>query len=176
MKKVLLPVHPEWVEKIFSDDFRQRKTIEVRTKFPSVREEFEVLIYCTKGSKELRKVKNRLVLGGSEGEIVNGTVVGSCRCPGYVTITNATVKMLYSMGIRSDIEQAYGTLEDKAIAASKVSVADLLDYANGRDIYGWCLEEATLFGTPKRLKDFVTNEGKPVSVPQSYIFVKEEKK
>ena len=126
MKAVLISIQPKWVEKIASGE----KTIEVRKSKPKLKTPFKCYIYETKGYDTLfgkGKPKKLCVSGGR--------VIGEFVCKG--------------------IMQPFDSLKLMA-KQSCLTERELLDYSNGKQLYGWRIAVLKIYDKPKELSEFRT--------------------
>lgn len=137
--KILLPVHPQWCEKIFNGE----KTIEVRKTAPKIDTPFEVLVYQTKhkGGKAIVNEVLNSVYGG-------GKVIGSFVCD-WIT------SYLSFMPYDSDDELCYSISQDE-LAATCLEPYVLSEYGKRKTLYGWHITEPKLFDRPMELSEFGT--------------------
>ena len=135
--KILLPVHPQWCEKIFNGE----KIIEVRKTVPKVDTPFEVLVYQTKykGGKAIVNEVLNSVYGG-------GKVIGSFVC-------NQIMSYIAYISYNSDYEMSYSMNQNELIAAC-LNPYELSDYGKGKTLYGWYITEPKLFDRPRELSEF----------------------
>lgn len=134
--KILLPVHPQWCEKIFNGE----KTIEVRKTAPKIDTPFEVLVYQTKhkGGKAIVNEVLNSVYGG-------GKVIGSFVCDRIDEIEPDLE--YYSDGY---------DIDDDRLAETCLSREQLSEYGKGATLRGLHITEPKLFDKPKELGEFGT--------------------
>ena len=140
MKAVLISIQPKWVEKIANGE----KTIEVRKTKPKLETPFKCYIYCTK-----EKVKDDFVtISGAFGLIrcpecaicnrakeydCNGKVIGEFVCKGIMR-PNDSLKLMAKQSCLTEDE--------------------LLEYSNGKTLYGWRIADLKIYDKPKELSEF----------------------
>ena len=149
--KILLPVHPEWCEKIFNGS----KTIEVRKTAPKIDTPFEALVYCTKGKPFLYKNPNNGELflhnnggyrgGDYEDRYLTGKVIGEFIC-------NKVDLIEYK-------DECYVINDDIAYtntiaAKSCLDYDDMYKYLGDKNGYGWHITEPKLFDYPRELSEY----------------------
>lgn len=151
MKSVLISIRPEWCEKIANG----QKTMEIRKNKPKIKTPFKCYIYCTKGGGTLLLNKNRAVayypmadwkksiIIGSPASIENGKVIGEFICDAIISHCEMA---------NADIAEQQGC----------ISREDLLEYAGGKELYGWHISNLVIYDTPKELSDF----RKPCIMPE----------
>lgn len=130
MKEVLISIKPKWCELIASG----KKTIEVRKSLPKVKEPFKVYIYCTANKQG---VNDLLEIHGTDGKIrkANGKVIGEFVCE-VVTVAHC----------------GHYTILPKS--KTMIDEFDLLDYADGKTVYGWHISDLVIYDEPKELSEF----------------------
>lgn len=135
MKSVLISIRPEWCEKIASGE----KTVDVRKTMPKLAVPFKCYIYCTKGrgdclwrwhgiwydTQDPNHRPNRL----------DGKVIGEFVCDKI---------------IRADCGQ-YCRLSQKD---TQIDALDLMDYADGKTLYGWHISDLVIYDQPRGLTGF----------------------
>lgn len=137
MKKVLMSIKPQWVEKIFAGI----KTIEVRRSAPKIDTPFEVLVYETKGATDTPWVDE-------DGHFIykgRGQVIGSFICDRIDEIEPDLE--YYSDGY---------DIDDDRLAETCLTREQLREYGKGVTLYGWHITEPKLFDKPKELSEFGT--------------------
>lgn len=166
-KSVLISVKPEWCGKIASG----RKTIELRKSKPSLKPPFKCYIYCTKDNIDLApsKIWWKADKTGFQ-HIMNGKVIGEFVCDGFL----------------SHCEMANA---DIAEAQSLVRREKILEYAAGKEVFGWHISELRMYEKPLELCEFfkpcikeaypwcldcergITAEERPMYIHQRYVDV-----
>lgn len=145
MKKVLMSIKPQWVEKIFAGI----KTIEVRRSAPKIDTPFEVLVYETKGATDTPWVDE-------DGHFIykgRGQVIGSFVCDGIIDVYVPLSKQAAPL--------------DKEIVERDacLSLSEIQKYAgNKMFLRGLHITEPKLFDKPKELSEF----RKPCVDPYEY--------
>ena len=127
MKAVLISIQPKWCELIASG----KKTVEVRKTKPKSETPFKVYIYETQGRTETPFVDE-------EGHHIfkgRGQVIGEFVCDKIITA-------------------GYGNYFKIPYGESQVDSLDLLEYADGKNVYGWHISELVIYDKPKELIDF----------------------
>lgn len=142
MKSVLISIRPKWCEKILSGE----KTIEVRKTAPG-EVPLKCYIYCTKNGEELfvesdkRLAPSKLQKGKVIGEFICDKVdeFYKMRLPGFVTIRDC-----------SD----FGYLiDDNKLGAMCLSYGEVIDYGQGKTLYGWHISDLKIYDKPKNLNE-----------------------
>lgn len=135
--KILIPIHPEWCEKIFNGS----KTIEVRKTAPKIDTPFEVYVYMTKhkGGKAIINEVLDCVYG-------SGKVIGSFVC-------DKIASYLSFLPYDSDDELCYSISQDE-LAATCLEPYVLSEYGKGKTLYGWHITEPKLFDRPRELSEY----------------------
>lgn len=129
MKSVLISIQPKWCELIASGE----KTVEVRKTRPKIDTPFKCYIYRTKGF--LRHLCNGLWWNMP----VGGEVIGEFVCAGI-----------------DDIECCSDDHNYFSKNGTCLSVAEIIRYCNGKDLYGWHISDLVIYDQPKELSEFYT--------------------
>lgn len=155
--KILLPVHPQWCEKIFNGE----KTIEVRKTAPKIDTPFEVLVYQTKIRFKVRDWQENFQSiiftpnGGAEDG--NGKVIGSFVCDKvYKIVPDGEY---YSNGY---------DIDDDMLSETCLGRGYLTGYGLGYTLYGWHITAPTLFDKPRELSEFGITRA-----PMSWCYVEQ---
>lgn len=133
MNAVLISIQPKWCKKIASG----RKTLELRKTVPKLPLPFKCYIYCTKDNAD--HVPSRIWWKADETgfqHILNGKVIGEFVCDailGHCEMANA----------------------DLAENGSCVRREDILQYSNGKEVYGWHISDLAIYDEPKPLSEFI---------------------
>ena len=129
MKEVLISIKPKWCQLISSGE----KTVEVRKTRPKVDKPFKAYIYCTAN----KGVNDLLEIHGTDGKIrkANGKVIGEFVCDEIVA---AECGFYCSLNSTETLLDAF----------------DLLDYADGKTVYGWHISDLVIYDKPKELSEF----------------------
>lgn len=172
MKSILQSINPKYCELIASG----KKTIEVRKTKPKFPTPFKVYIYCTKARIPIRHngrilmyeddlaITNRWGQGkrvenpcGSmmAGELfLNGKVIGEYVC-------NKIDEMSHCGNCSNDIKlrllDEYFCAKDlvwEYLNKCQLPFADLVEYSNGGNIYGWHISDLKIYDKPKELSNF----------------------
>lgn len=126
MKSVLISIQPKWCELIASG----KKTVEVRKTKPKLETPFKVYIYQTQGRyedlRDCRTFKFWDIRQKVIGEFVCDYIIGHCE------MANA------------DIAEQRGCIKREK----------LLEYANGKELYGWHISNLVIYDKPKALSEF----------------------
>lgn len=133
MRAVLISIQPQWVEKIAA----KWKSMELRKSKPNIPLPFKCYIYQTR----LRWVFKLLRMLGKDDiadslTIGFGKVIGEFVCDfiiGHCEMANA----------------------DIAEAQSFVRREKILDYACGKEVYGWHISDLKIYDKPKELSEFI---------------------
>ena len=143
-KAVLISIQPKWCELIASG----KKTVEVRKTRPKIETPFKCYIYCSDSGKDIfynsvysyddvlytpkhkEDCKKRLAKNGHL--IYNRKVIAEFICDKIVSAE----------------EGSYFKLKCQDI---QLSADDLLDYANGKTVYGWHISNLIIYDFPKHI-------------------------
>ena len=153
MKSVLISIKPKWCEMIANG----KKTIEIRKTKPRIDTPFKCYIYCTKEkiigdfilckSKELSDLFGfNLTVGVNKGFAkeedlqLKGKVIGEFVCD----------------RIRPIAILAHIMVSTVDCMHSCLSACEILEYADGKTIYGWNISNLKIYDKPKELSEFYT--------------------
>lgn len=164
-KAVLISIRPNWCELIASGE----KTIEVRKTQPKMETPFKCYIYCTKAPERLIGI----LKDGDEnyGEIYHGKpvfikmdkdsvcdmwgkrqkVIGEFVCDRIYKIDKDSTDFFFTFGDSSVYKRE---AEEKDSLRTAIPDADLLDYLDGRQGYGWHISNLKIYDTPRELVAF----------------------
>lgn len=129
MKAVMISIRPEWCEKIASGE----KTVDVRKTRPKIEPPIKCYIYCTVGD-------------GATGDILPnsgvtcGKVIGEFVCH----------------WIRRESEVALGLVDVVLEKTSCMDYRQIMDYADGGDLYTWKISDLVIYDKPKKINEFVS--------------------
>ncbi|MBQ8567307.1 MAG: ASCH domain-containing protein [Clostridia bacterium] len=129
MKSVLMSINPKWCKLIASG----KKTVEVRKTRPKINVPFKCYIYCTKNGKSLIKNDISTTIGFIAKN--GGKVIGEFVCD----------------AILSHCEMANA---DIAEIQGRIKREKLLEYSNGKEIFGWHISDLVIYDKPKDLTEF----------------------
>lgn len=150
MKSVLISIRPEWVEKIVNWD----KTIEVRKSAPTP--PFKAYIYCTKDKPYLYRVDDdnnfelTNTLHPKTYEYVkdyneqNGKVIGEFICDKVYNIEY----------LPKEYEGNPSLFPEFICNNSCLSFEQIMEYKNGKTLYGWHISDLKIYDKPKELSEF----------------------
>ena len=127
MKAVMISIQPKWCDLIASG----KKTVEVRKSKPNIAKPFKCYIYETQGKTDQPWIDE-------DGHIIfkgRGQVIGEFVCDEIVTAE-------------------YGSYCVLNPAETLVQALELLDYANGKKVYGWHISDLVIYDKPKELDEF----------------------
>lgn len=132
MKAVLMSIQPKWCELIASG----KKTVEVRKTKPKIKTPFKVYIYCTR-----QKVNGEILL--TYDKKVEGRNRGF-RDAGDIPLAGKVIGEFVCSNIAKGTSQL----------GSCLSMQEISEYANGKEIYGWCISNLKIYDKPKELSEF----------------------
>ena len=176
MKAVLISIHPKYC-KLIADG---KKTIEVRKTKPKLETPFKVYIYCTKPSKKYQTICGCMVINTDElyrlpnGKIKHDWSGELMCCNGEYTKDNFLNGKVIGEFVCDRIAGEGETIRGNDC----LTVEELQDYCNGKDIYFWHITDPKIYDKPKELGEFFTPMGKRPSYmierpPQSWCYVEE---
>lgn len=126
MKSVLISIQPKWCELIASG----KKTVEVRKTKPELKTPFKCYIYETLGYKiKLSNICKGAVYIGC------GKVIGEFVCDNIISAGRGN----------------YVAIPKRE---SCLDALDLMDYADGKTVYGWHISNLKIYDEPKELGEF----------------------
>ena len=147
MKSVMLSIQPKWCELIASG----KKTIEVRKSAPKLETPFKCYIYCTKDKYQhlydLRPYTNGEIslslTQHNKTSLVpqnywNGKVIGEFVC-------NKILEYECSSVGHGELATTCGTC---------LTYDDIINYCNGKTLYGWHISDLKIYDKPKELSEF----------------------
>ena len=126
MKSILISINPKWCEKIACGE----KTIEVRKTRPKLETPFKVYIYCTQDKKFNFCTDN----GEQYTHIGNGKIIGEFVCDAIISHCEMA---------NADIAEYQGCIKREY----------LLQYANGKELYGWHIADLVIYDKPRELSE-----------------------
>ena len=133
MKSVLISIRPQWVEKIVSG----KKTIEVRKTAPK-EVPFKDYIYCSYGD-----MKTNYYLKG------RGKVIGEFICDKVDKYEPYVI-----LGAYYEVNGAYVKENLRYNSGTCLSYEDMVNYSNGKTLYGWHISDLKIYDKPKELSEF----------------------
>ncbi len=138
-KSILLPIHPEWCEKIF----RGEKTIEVRKSKPKLKTPFKCYVYCTKDNIDIspKRIWWRSDRTGFK-HIMNGKVIGEL-----------VVDEIVEIPFENEYTKSYDISDDDLLLTC-LTQEQLWEYGKGKTLYGWHITDAKLYDKPRELSEF----------------------
>lgn len=140
MKAVMISIRPEWCEKIASGE----KTVEVRKTRPKIEPPFRCYIYCTKGKGDCLWRWNGIWYDTQDPNHrpnrLDGMVIGEFVC----------------RWIRRESEVALGLVDVVLEKTSCMDYRQIMDYADGGDLYTWNISNLVIYDKPKKINEFVS--------------------
>jgi predicted transcriptional regulator len=136
VRSVLISIQPKWCELIASG----KKTVEVRKSKPKLDTPFKVYIYCTKGQHEtlwryFGKYYYDTQFPNERPNRASGKVIGEFVC-NEITVAE------------------YGSYYVLPKSKTMLDELDLLEYADGKTVYGWHISDLVIYDKPKELSEF----------------------
>lgn len=146
MKSVLISIQPKWCELIASG----KKTVEVRKTKPKIETPFKVYIYETQGRKYPFNVKADTIAKHDDDRFLD-CVRGN---PPIKEDKNGTPYFSYGrMKVIGEFvcdNIAKGTSQ----LGSCLTMREISEYANGKEVYGWHISDLVIYDEPKELSEF----------------------
>lgn len=140
MKSVMISIKPKWCELIASG----KKTVEVRKTSPKIETPFKCYIYCTNdfADSRTRRKRSEFWIGEPLNNISKGRYIGN-----GVVIGEFVCENILSFDL---IAPSKEFLEKQAC----LSYEDMLNYAQGKTLYGWHISDLVIYDKPKELSGF----------------------
>lgn len=138
MKSVLISIQPKWCELIANG----KKTIEVRKTRPKIETPFKCYIYCTKPKYSHEDFIT--VNAGTEKAVAfygGGKVIGEFICD--------KIEAYEFSGLEADYR-----VNHEQIDAMCLNYTNLIDYGNGKTLYGWHISDFVIYDEPRELRNF----------------------
>lgn len=149
-KAVMLSIRPKWVEKIANGE----KTIDVRKTRPKLQTPFKCYIYCTQPKYPhedfiLTDYPKPQFYGG-------GKVIGEFTCTNLDWITRVgfsgrLMPSRYSICSHNNMDVLP---IDDLLHAARLSYAELANYLDGGNGYGWHISGLRIYDQPRELTEF----------------------
>lgn len=135
-KSVLISIQPKWCELIASGE----KTIEVRKSAPKLETPFKCYIYETKDKKYEKMGIMGYRKDGTPFNFLNriGKVIGEFVC-------NKILEYECSSVGHGELATTCGTC---------LTYDDIINYCNGKTLYGWHISDLVIYEQPKELSEF----------------------
>lgn len=181
MRKLMISVHPQWVQKILNGD----KTIEVRPWIPKGELPLEVLIYVTKGEPYLAEEKinhddtwevSQTFLGYSlfdtkyELDFRDEYYVKNCPPLNGKVVASFILNKVEEIIMRKICGEweVYGSEngQDSLIQKSCLTQKEIFRYLKGNNGYAWHIDDLKIFEEPKELGDYGLTKA-----PQKMVWV-----
>lgn len=137
---VLIAIHPKWIEKIFSGE----KTIEVRKSNPKRKRPFKTYIYCTKGMELWGDGTSETWRGIDPDEDMEETLRLN------PTLSKLNGKVVGEFVCRGIMDEASPFFENQ----SCLMHSEIAEYAKGKPVCGWRIDDLKIYDKPKELKEF----------------------
>ncbi len=151
MREILMSINPRWVSLIFDG----LKTIELRKTSPKIEEPYKVYVYETKGMLEepWMDEDGHMIWRGS------GMVVGEFVCNRIYRIDCDSNGIFdrYSVDLFDlHVHEYLDLFPDSPFAPMSktcVTKSEFWEYASGKQLYGWAIEEPKRYANPWELSD-----------------------
>lgn len=149
-KAVLISIQPKWCELIA----KGKKTVEVRKSRPKTDTPFKVYIYATNP-----KNKNDLGLCLDNGMFGSSKEVGFLYKRNYETAKQLNMQILSGKVIGEfvcDCIISHCEMANADIAEQQgcIKRGKLLEYSNGKGLYGWHISDLKIYDKPRELSEF----------------------
>ncbi len=167
MKAVLMSIHPQWCAPILNG----LKIIEIRKSKPNLKHPFKAYIYCTKkggnlvlgdrfdGSSFLTEYAITRGVSKERADdtwgVLNGKVIGEFVCGriDHIVHSGTNRKDLKLSLLNSD--GTFSQLTDTYIKKTYLSLEEIENYAQGKDVFGWRISNLIIYDEPKALHEFL---------------------
>lgn len=157
MKRILISIKPEWVEKILNGE----KTLEIRKSMPKCELPCKVYIYCTKSRNDAcivnqkdtfiyRTINIDCVHLLGNGYIGNGRVVAEFTLNRVEELENTILPTIPTCVYLTKTKRYAGAVEKE----SCLSQDEIYTYLSGRDGYAWHIDNLIIYDKPKELSEF----------------------
>jgi predicted transcriptional regulator len=122
--------------------------VELRKTKPKLETPFKCYIYCTKGNVDMvpSKIWWKADSTGFQ-HIMNGKVIGEFVCDGFL----------------SHCEMANADIAEQTALVRREKI---LEYSNGKEVFGWHISELKLYDKPKELSEFLVEDNRTFDCPQ----------
>jgi predicted transcriptional regulator len=168
MKAILISIQPNWCEMIaehshYRDDaFGGVKKLDVRKTKPKVKLPIDVYIYCCKPHKKTyrqtgkfdengKQIYKTLPSGKTGYYIYNG---GHAYPPYNRPCSNGKVFAKFTLNEVVDIDYSTIKSDYSYVPLTGLYKIDIVKYAKGKPLYGWKIDNLTIFDKPKELSEF----------------------
>jgi len=168
MKAILMSIQPKWCKMIvehshYRDDaFGGVKKLEVRKTKPKVELPIDVYIYCCKPHKKAyrqtgqfdengKPIYKNLPSGKTGYYIYNG---GHAYPPYNRPCSNGKVFAKFTLNEVVDIDYSTIKSDYSYVPLTGLYKIDIVKYAKGKPLYGWKIDNLTIFDKPKELGEF----------------------
>ena len=129
MKSVLISIQPKWCELIANG----KKTVEVRKTKPKIDVPFKCYIYETKGKLKW---------------------CNKCKDPCERPYPNCACHEGWGKVIGEFVCDKIAGEGETVRGCTGLSMEELQDYCDGKDIYGWHISDLKIYDKPKELREF----------------------
>lgn len=151
MKSVLISIRPKWVEKIASG----KKTIEVRKTAPK-EVPFKACVYVTKDKPYLYGDMPIKEFYLDNGEYKGGECNGIKLCNGKVIGEFICDKVYNIEYLPKEYEGNPSLFPEFICNNSCLSFEQIMEYKNGKMLYGWHISDLKIYDKPKELSEFTS--------------------
>ena len=147
MNKILISIRPEWIRKILNGE----KTAEIRLSVPKCEFPCEVFICVTKEGEQMYTITT---LENNHNYLLNGKVVAKFIMNEYKFISLNDIEILkalseHSRNVKLNFNEKYRTC---------VSMREVFEYSNNRELYFWLIDSLEVFDKPRELDNFYKNK------------------
>lgn len=144
MKSVLISIQPKWCELIASG----KKTVEIRKTKPKLETPFKVYIYAT---EPRQKRDLGLCLDDGKVGLIYKWNYDYARRNNMPILSGKVIGEFVCNAIISHCEMANA---DIAEIQGRIKREKLLEYSNGKELFGWHISDLVIYDKPKELSEF----------------------
>ena len=149
MKSVLISIQPKWCELIAIG----KKIIEVRKTKPRIYTPFKCYIYCTKGGLNIYSNGKQYVTDSFE-ILKNGADEAFEETSTFRKWNGKVIGEFICDKIRPIAILAHIMVRTVDCMQSCLSACEILEYADGKPVYGWHISNLKIYDKPKELSEF----------------------
>jgi len=180
MKAVLISVRPGWCQRIFGI---QDKKYELRKSKPVIQTPIKCFVYCTmdKWNRLIQMPdKSFCIYDGRDYGKYDKNLQFDGECNGKV-IGEFVCDEIYAAVAHPSIFAGHPCYHNAVINESCVTIEQVKEYSNGKDVYGWHISDLVIYDEPKVLSEFYRRKGNDpvlqtlIRPPQSWCYVEELK-
>jgi predicted transcriptional regulator len=131
MQSILISINPKWCVLIASG----AKTIEIRKSQPKIGTPFKCYIY---GTSPIKKVIGEFI----------------CKKIDHIGHIGAMGQTKTQLCVLRKNSSFYDAITDEYLKQTCLSIKEIENYSNGRDLYAWHISDCKMYDEPKELSEF----------------------